>query len=299
MSEPEYQLPLFDYLPEQVVSEIEFKELRSPIWTENKAKLVAEYLRLFVFITKHGCYIDGFAGPKQPDIPGTWAAQLMLDIRPALLRYFFLCDQDPVKVIKLRELVNAQPNVRGRKIDILEGDFNKRCADVLASGVITPRMATFCLLDQFSTECHWSTVQALASHKTTGPKIELFYFLASGWLDRALTGFKRNVYIPEQWWGRTDWRGLRGIKSQERALRVCGRFRDELSYKFAYAWPIYDRSGGRRVMFHMIHATDHAEAPKLMYRAYKHATEPTVVPKQLELELETTEPLAKRLTNSV
>jgi hypothetical protein len=48
----------------------------------------------------------------------------------------------------------------------------------------------------------------------------------------------------------------------------------ELGYATAAAWPIYERadSGLGKVMYFMIHATDHEEAPKLMNRAYKAAT---------------------------
>ena len=38
-----------------------FKSLRFPLWTQNKARLIQAYLRLFVYITRHGTYIDGFA----------------------------------------------------------------------------------------------------------------------------------------------------------------------------------------------------------------------------------------------
>jgi hypothetical protein len=123
MREPLVQLPLFDDLPKQIVEQMEFKEIRSPVWTENKAKLVAAYLRLFTMITKHGCYIDGFAGPKQPDIPGTWAAELVLALKPPLLRNFFLCDQNPEKIGNLKLLKQHQPQVRGRKIEILYQDW--------------------------------------------------------------------------------------------------------------------------------------------------------------------------------
>lgn len=44
----------------------------------------------------------------------------------------------------------------------------------------------------------------------------------------------------------------------------------DLGYVDVKSWPIYQReSGGCKVMYHMIHATDHEEAPKLMYRAYR------------------------------
>jgi hypothetical protein len=47
------------------------------------------------------------------------------------------------------------------------------------------------------------------------------------------------------------------------------------------AWPILGRFHGARIMYFMIHATDHLEAPKLMTRAYEAATPSG--PKQLQL----------------
>jgi hypothetical protein len=42
---------------------------------------------------------------------------------------------------------------------------------------------------------------------------------------------------------------------------------NDLGYRCAQAWPIFERKEGRRVMYYMVHATDHDEAPKLMARA--------------------------------
>src|SRR5262252_5416945 len=56
-----------------------------PIWTENKAKLIERYLYYFVLVTKHGTYIDGFAGPQNPKNQGSWAAKLVLESKPQLL----------------------------------------------------------------------------------------------------------------------------------------------------------------------------------------------------------------------
>ena len=36
----------------------------NPVWTDNKARFIMLYLRYFVYITHHGTYIDGFAGPQ-------------------------------------------------------------------------------------------------------------------------------------------------------------------------------------------------------------------------------------------
>jgi hypothetical protein len=60
------------------------------------------------------------------------------------------------------------------------------------------------------------------------------------------------------------------------------------SNTYATPWPIYDRKGGSRIMFHMIHATDHDRAPSLMRRAYDWAVRPVRDPddeEQLGLEL--------------
>jgi hypothetical protein len=46
-------------------------------------------------------------------------------------------------------------------------------------------------------------------------------------------------------------------------------------------------------MFHMIHATDHAEAPKLMARAYRRATLLPETLDQLELALLETSGIAR------
>lgn len=41
----------------------QYTHLKTPLWTENKARFIARYLNSFTFVTKHGTYIDAFAGP--------------------------------------------------------------------------------------------------------------------------------------------------------------------------------------------------------------------------------------------
>jgi three-Cys-motif partner protein len=151
--------------------------------------------------------------------------------------------------------------------------------------LISGKTATFCLLDQFSTECHWQTVASLAQHKGPGfHKIELFYFLAAGWLFRSLSGFK-NPSNPQAWWGRPDWESLHGIGQDGLALRFVERFQNELGYRFVKAWPIFERVGaGGRIMFFMIHASDHPQAPVQMNRAYRNVVEPLEPVEQLMFE---------------
>src|SRR5438093_6142932 len=134
-----------------------------PLWTQNKARLVRDYLVLFVQVTHHGTYLDAFAGPQEKDLLDTWAARLVLEVQQ--LRHFHFFEEDLASVTAL-ELLRAQhPD---RAITIWPGDVNVRLPQLLSSGAIPPREATFCLLDQRTFECHWTTLEALAHHKPPG-----------------------------------------------------------------------------------------------------------------------------------
>jgi len=247
-----------------------FKSLRFPLWTQNKARLIQAYLQLFEYITHHGTYIDGFAAPQEDEHPEMWAAKLVLEMRPKWFRDFWLCDLDPAGVEALKSLQSEHASAR-RRVNVLEGDFNEKVYDILNSGQITERKATFALLDQRTFECEWRTVEALSRHKSTGNKIELFYFFATGWVDRSLAAVSRpeTKRKVDRWWGRADWHELLGMEGNARAKMVARRFEKELGYGKAIEYPIHSQSRGGRVMYHMIHATDHPEAFSLMVRAYR------------------------------
>ena len=264
--------------------------IRERIWTENKAKLIERYLYYFVLITKHGTYIDGFAGPQYEDKANSWAAKLVLESEPRRLRHFHLYDIKENQFKQLEALRDSQPPPNKerkepkRTINVTKGDFNILVTDLLESASIRQKEATFCLLDQRTFECHWSTVRSLAEYKTSGHKIELFYFLPNSWLDRSLAAL-RDTNRLKDWWGREDWQELRRMKPYERVEVFRRRFKEELSYRSVKHWPIFERQdGGGALMYHMIHATDHPEAPSLMSRAYKKAVLPKDSQEQLEFE---------------
>lgn len=283
MSAPQGEL--FKHLPQTEPRTLVFSTIRYPLWTENKAKLIERYLYYFVLITRHGAYIDGFAGPQEEALPDTWAARLVLESKPQFLRNFWLCENDPAGIECLQTLIAGQPAVRGRSISLVRGDFNVTVNDVLGSGIIKESTATFCLLDQRTFECQFETVRRLAEHKTER-KIELFYFLATGWLDRALAAVTVSRGQVEKWWGGTGWDKLLGMDGTARADLFCKRFREEFGYDHAYAWPIYKHGATGAVMYHMIHATDHPAAPHIMARAYRKATKAREPAEQLTLELQ-------------
>lgn len=99
------EFPTADILP----AEPELKSIDRPVWTDNKAHFIMRYLRYFVFITKHGTYIDGFAGPQAERMTYSWAAKLVLESEPRWMRHFYLCDDKRSQVALLEELKVAQP----------------------------------------------------------------------------------------------------------------------------------------------------------------------------------------------
>jgi three-Cys-motif partner protein len=259
-----------------------------PVWTDNKAKFIMRYLHYFVLITKHGTYIDGFAGPQQECETESWAAKLVLLSEPRWLRHIHLCDASRKQIQRLEALRAAQPerhrNGRriSRDIQIYRGDFNKKIVEILDRGSIREKEATFCLLDQRTFECDWSTVEKLARYKKYGHKIELFYFLANGWLERALSG-QKDLDRLAKWWGRDDWRDVRDMSRNERRDILRDRMKRDLKYQSVKAWPIYERENGGAIMYYMIHATDHPDAPMQMSRAYRDTVVPLELPEQLKL----------------
>jgi three-Cys-motif partner protein len=268
--------PLFPEMESEVYKKIrKYKRYDQAIWTENKSHFIEQYLKYFVQVTKHGAYIDGFAGPQSFEHLDAWTAARVLASEPKWLRKFFLCEITRRGVQELKRLVAVQSETRDKKgrkitrtIKVIPGDFNRTLDDLLARGTITQKEATFCLLDQRTFECHWRTLKKLAKYKKPpNHKIELLYFLGVGWLHRALSGIRKNAKARE-WWGKADWQTLRSKSSYAIVELVCQRIREELGYLFVAAYPIFDKNEGDRVMYYMIHASDHDEAPALMVRAH-------------------------------
>jgi three-Cys-motif partner protein len=270
---PEGMADLFKDLP--IMEPLKrFTRPAFPVWTEHKANFIQRYLKLFIQITRHGTYIDGFAGPQRLGMENAWSARLVLQIRPPLLRHFFLCEANTKSFRALKKCVQEIAKPNGRTIDLYHGDFNQKVGEILASRYINDKQATFCLLDQRMFECHWNTVKSLAAKKKTF-KIELFYFFGLGWVKRALAGVTKNRQIVEQWWGRNDYVYLKNKTREEIRDLLIQRLREELGYKYVTPYQIFKREQNNIVMYEMLHATDHDVAPELMNRAYRQAVRST------------------------
>ncbi len=259
-------------------AELKFRAIETPLWTKNKARFIARYLKTFTYVTKHGTYLDGFAGPQHDESrEESWAAKLVMENEPAWLRNFHLFDQSEEQVGHLNALrasyLGRHDEKPVRTVSVMPGDCNIALPAFLNANPLSDREAAFCLLDQRSTECDWATVKSVADHKRDGDgnKIEIFCFLAQGWIDRAIKSWKNDV---EQrcltWWGKEGVEGFLRLSSHERGVLMADRFKSELGYKYAIPFPIQKYGESGRVMFWMIHASDHERAPVLMMQAYRH-----------------------------
>ena len=240
-------------------------EPRAPLWTSDKSRLIDEYIHHFLMVTKHGVYLDLFAGPQRASDTENWSVRRVLERRTEgpVIRHYAVCDKKQGQVQRLRKLGQNHPSFH-----VYAGDANDCVHQMLNDAPITPRTACFCLIDQRTFQCHWATVEAIARYKSEGYKIEVFYFLAQGWIDRAWASIKDKGRLAA-WWGNDDYEKFHALKSLHRALNICERFRENLGYKYSKPFPIHEKKKGSRTMYYMIHATDHPEACNLMSRAYR------------------------------
>jgi three-Cys-motif partner protein len=243
---------------------------KAPDQTNAKSKLISEYISKFQLITRGGLFIDGFSAPQSRDHEDAWTARRVLEIEPKWIRAFWLCDIETRGLLQLNALKAIHHRIpRSRHVFVMPGDFNETIKIILKSPRMTRQSAIFALLDQRNTECHWSTVKALAA-RAGRTKIELLYFLGTSWLHRSLIASSRPERLAEidRWWGGRDWTKLAGLSQIQAVETVAKRFSSELDYKFVNVYPIFQDDDGQKVAFHLIHASDHREAPKLMARAY-------------------------------
>ncbi len=246
------------------------------IWTRNKAQLIARYLYSFLSVTKNGIYIDAFAGPqKVEDREESWAALRFLEKESKFLNRAYLFEQDPSKIQYLDNLRSKYcqgfTRLWKRQVLVFPGDCNQEIPKCLKKHPIKANKAAFALLDQRTHECTWDLVKTLATHKTQGTKIELFYFLAQGWMNRSIKSSTTTEKLQQidAWWGGNDWQAFVEMNSYARSQFMENRFMNELGYKFARAFPMYEKGHDGKIMFWLIHASDHPRAIPLMISAYK------------------------------
>ena len=242
-------------------------ELSGRLWTGQKSRLIAEYLHRFLHVTKSGTYFDLFAGPQSETYDDGWSIKRVIERRDEgpNLGYFAACDNNPQQIKRLEQLRDTCAD-RPFTFKIYHGDANELVKKILHEA--PTNLPSFCLLDQRTFECDWATVKRVAEYKGNGDfKIEIFYFLAEAWLDRAWQSRKHRETL-RRWWGRDDILEFFSLKNVFRAHSLKQRFIDEFGYKYVQPWSIHKQGDHGRTMYYMIHASDHHRATRLMSEAY-------------------------------
>jgi hypothetical protein len=80
---------------------------------------------------------------------------------------------------------------------------------------------------------------------------------------------------------------MESMASFNRVELFKNRFKRELGYSSVEAWPIFVNNSRSKIMYSMIHATDHPAGPILMQRAYRKAVGPPESPAEVQLDIET------------
>lgn len=250
--------------------------IKTNIWTYQKSLLISRYLHYFLAVTKNGVYIDAFAGPQEMGNDGqSWSALKVLESRSKFLNQAWLCELDEKKHPELdrlkAEFCQGDRNLsRNLSVKLFKGDCNKLIPEALRRYPFHRKKACFAVLDQRTHECSWKLVRTLAADKSK-PKVEILYFLAQGWMNRSFLSAKRDKKIAEidAWWGGDGWRDFIQLTSYERAYFLRDRFKNELGYRYAKAFPMMSKGSEGSILFWLIHASDHPRAIPLMAAAYR------------------------------
>ena len=116
---------------------------------------IDEYIHLFLVVTKHGVYLDLFAGPQRASDTTNWSVRRVLDRRsvgnPAI-HHYAVCDSDSRKAQRLRDLGQRHPS-----FCVYEGDVNRLVNVMLEDAPIRSRT------------CSASETQATRARLPAGP----------------------------------------------------------------------------------------------------------------------------------
>ncbi len=123
------------------------KKAKGHVWTKNKAQFIAEYLKRFTYVTKHGTYLDAFAGPQTEAETeyDNWAARLVLKNEPKRLRRFHLFEKEKSQIQLLKKLAEKhhEPGElkKHRKVCVHSGDVNTKLPAFLQKNPIAEKEA--------------------------------------------------------------------------------------------------------------------------------------------------------------
>ena len=258
-------------------------------WTEGKLDLLDRYLDRFTTATKRSpacVYLDLFAGQPQ-NLNRITGEEILGSARIAIET-----DEPPFARIDLFELEDRaaalEAELRGRypsaPFTVHPGDCNQTIRSVLdeIKGADLAWAPTFAFIDPDGPNCHWTTLQALATHKpaTSKTKVEMWLLFPAGLSTRMLptSGEIRpsDADLLTRMYGTDHWQVIYEMRlagrlepadaREEYVNLMRWRIETLLGYEHTMALEVHNERGAS--IYHMIFATDSEPGFKIMTSLY-------------------------------
>lgn len=258
------------------------------MWSEIKLRTLEDYLHRFTTASQRGreiVYLDLFAGRPSNFVRTTGnvidgSPLIALRTAPQFTRLAF-CELAPFAAQLDAVLRDAHPD---RRFDVHTGDCNSTIGDVLARLDDVRWAPTFAFVDPDGPDCHWSTLEALASHKpkTSRSKVELWILFPTMFMRQlpVRPGRQPRVQDLEQidrMYGTDQWeliyhaRLAREISGGEARAEYINLMRWRLEHVLGYreTHPIDVPNEKGVPIYTMIFATDHPAGTRIMSSLYR------------------------------
>lgn len=256
-------------------------------WTRNKLQILAEYLPAFnraaQLKSSERLYIDLMAGTPVNRDKATGeefdgSARLALAASPAFTRLAFCEKPDQAAALE----ADLRPRHPARNFRVYPGDCNVTIDQVLEDLAPWSWAPTFAFIDQHAAEVHWSTIQKLASFRTSakGWKTELWILMSPAEITRAVHGAAFAARVNALY-GNGNWQRIQAARRS--GVITAADYRDqmvnllrwhleqELGYEMTARIPM--RMPSQMPLYDMVFATDHWVGNKIMSHLYRAAAE--------------------------
>jgi three-Cys-motif partner protein len=261
------------------------------IWTREKLDVLRRYLDAFTTASTRSreiVYLDLFAGQTENYLRGTLerlegSARIALQTTdPPFTRLAFCELRHHAKALDER----LRADYPGRQFQVYPGDCNETVHTVLRDLQPYTWAPTFAFIDPNGPHTHWTTLEALARHRTGEHKVELWLLLPVDLFVRTLPVDGKlvtdaNAAALTAMFGMDHWRvvyraRLAGeLEPAEARDEYVNLMRWRLQRDLGYRWthPLEMLNEQNRPIYHMIFATDHEAGTRIMSHIYGSAAE--------------------------
>lgn len=261
------------------------------IWTREKLDVLRRYLDAFTTASKRSpeiVYLDLFAGQTENYLRGTLeriegSARIALQTTDAPFTRLAFCElPHHAKALDAR----LRADYPRRLFTVYPGDCNDTIHQVLRDLQPYAWAPTFAFIDPNGPHTHWTTLEALARHRTGEHKVELWLLLPVDLFVRTLPVdgqpvTEANAAALTAMFGTDQWRAIYRARladklgPSEAREEYVNLMRWRLQHDLGYRWthPLEMLNERNRPIYHMIFATDHEAGTRIMAHIYNNAAE--------------------------